>query len=187
MLPGVLDQLDLPPARTVTGELAAELARRPAEWARYYRSYQVETWDRDLAMSCWVHAGTDQRMLYLEWTHCILTPLRSSYRAVDRAAPAGSGPVHRTALDLVLLPMSVARRARSVIRNIRILETTLFRAVGQYLEDRGYSVVEFQKVASATINHNTVAVNGGTFVGSTVGAGAVEGGGSTRVGSVRAA
>jgi hypothetical protein len=66
------------------------------------------------------------------------------------------------------------------IRYVKIIDATLFRAVGNYLEQRGYSVVEFQKVASNTINNNSIAVNSGTFIGSAVGAGTVTNSGATR-------
>ncbi len=226
VVPGLLDHPGGPPATTVPSAMAEELARRPAEWARYYRSYSVEAWDRDLTMSCHVYAGTDERMMYLEWTHCVLTPLRPAYRDIDRIPPPGAGDLTRAALDLVLLPFSVADRIRGltgprairrrpgeviperygahrtlrelaadedvqtyfqqldVLRYVRIIDTALFRSVGRYLEDRGYSVVEFQEAASHTITNNSISVNGGTFIGSTVGAGTVSGGGSTRTGAV---
>jgi hypothetical protein len=223
VLPGVLDDLHDAPARSVSPALTTKLARQPEEWARYYRCYRVEAWDGDLAASCYLYAGTDQSMLYLEWTHCMLTPLRETYRMIDQAAPAGHGPLSQTVVRLALLPLQIVQWASSAIREswrsllaeegalshrlgagktlrelaadedvqtyfqqldairyVKIIDATLFRAVGNYLEQRGYSVVEFQKVASNTINNNSIAVNSGTFIGSAVGAGTVTNSGATR-------
>ncbi len=225
--PYLLPDLDGPPLAAVPIPLARRLARNPREWVRYYRCFRVESWDRDLASSCYVYAGTDQRMLYLEWTQCVLPPLRESYRAIDYAARFGKGPFALALSAAVRLPASVIGRLRSVVhffrplpqrpgeivpdrygtrrslrelaadddvqsyfqsvdvsRYSKIIERTLFRAVGDFLDRRGYSVVEFQEVASAVITNN-VTVNGGTHVGSTIGAGSVVGAGTTRTGSVR--
>lgn len=226
-LPGVLDDLHFPPAQRMPLDQARRLAENPLEWARYYRCFEIESWDRDLTTSCWFSAGTDQGLLYLEWTHCVLPPIREHYRRIDHVVEFGAGPLSRAMVDLLRLPATLPSRfaaathrfiplrqrdreivperygaSRSirelaadddiqsyfqgvdVLRYVNIMNTMLFRAVGQYLEDHGYSVVEFQKVASATITHNSVAVSGGTFIGNTIGSGTVTGGGSTRTGSV---
>lgn len=227
-LPGVLIDLDLPPAQHLPLTIARELAERPLEWARYYRCYRIETWDRDLTTSCYFYAGTDQRMLYLEWTHCALPPIKEHYRAIDDVTKIGDGPLSASVGALLLLPTTILRRLRSVtrrfvplkqrvgevvperygagrslrelaaddkvqtyfqgvdeIRYVKIVDTALFRAVGQYLEQRGYDVVEFQKIAKATITNNNVLVSGGTFIGSTMGAGTVTGGGTTQTGPAK--
>ena len=57
------------------------------------------------------------------------------------------------------------------MRYVKIVDAALFRAVGQYLESHGYSVVEFQKVANQTITNNTTTISGGTFKDSAVGSG----------------
>jgi len=54
-----------------------------------------------------------------------------------------------------------------VERYVRILDSTLFRAVGAYLQERGYSVVEFTKLADPV--HNTYDLRGSTLVDSAVG------------------
>ncbi|MGH3614700.1 MAG: hypothetical protein ACRDRK_19325 [Pseudonocardia sp.] len=76
-------------------------------------------------------------------------------------------------------------QAVDAIRYVKIVDTALFRAVGDFLQQCGYSVVEFQKVASATITNNTMNVSGGTHIGNTIGAGNVTGGGTTRTGPAR--
>lgn len=215
-IPGVLDAFDAAPCLTVPEGLATALAQRPMEWARYYRCYSVETWDRDLGVSCYVHVGTDERMLYLEWTHCVLAPLRPRYRAIDERPTAGEGQLTRAILDLLQLPATVPDRVRSLLggpaplreragevrpdrygadrtirelaadtdirvyfqqldalRYVNILQSCLTRAVGNFLDERGYSVVEFQRVATGPITLNSVSVSGGNFFGSAVGAGTV--------------
>ena len=54
-----------------------------------------------------------------------------------------------------------------VERYVRILDSTLFRAVGEYLQDRGYSVVEFMKLADPMVNNYNL--QGSTLVDSAVG------------------
>ena len=63
---------------------ARALADAAVEWARYYRCYRVEAWDRDLTTSCYLHAGTDQQMLFLEWQFFALLPIMPGFRAIDQ-------------------------------------------------------------------------------------------------------
>jgi hypothetical protein len=208
--PEVLPNLADPPAAWMRLELARYLAQVPTEWARYYRCYRIETWDRDLTPSCFVHVGTDQTTLYLERVHCLLTPLAADVRAIDRPADPFA-PVAAGLFELFLLPASVLRRARSVFgftrplaqrpgevvpdrygaarslrelasssqyrtyfqqadaaRYQRILDRVLERAVGAYLEEHGYSAVEFQRTFNGIVNDYRNA----NFNNSAVGAGA---------------
>ncbi|MGW4523688.1 hypothetical protein [Amycolatopsis sp. NPDC004378] len=208
-VPEVLAGLDRPPARRLPLERARALADSVVEWARYYRCYRVESWDRDLTTSCYLHAGTDQRMLYLEWQFLALLPIDPEFRAIDRH-PSTARLLGHTLVDLWLLPATMCHRAASVVRPfkplrqdhdevvpakygadrslrelaqadrvqsyfqdvdaeryVKILDATLFRAVGQYLQDRGYSVVEFMKLADPVVN--SYDMRGSTFVDSAVG------------------
>ncbi|MGW5723609.1 hypothetical protein ACWEVP_46090 [Amycolatopsis sp. NPDC003865] len=208
-VPEVLGSLERPPARRLPVERARALADSAVEWARYYRCYRVESWDRDLATSCYLHVGTDQRMLYLEWQFLALLPIAPEFRAIDRHHSAARTLGHAF-LDLWLLPATVFRRATAVFRPftplrqdvgeavpakygadrslrelaqadrvqsyfqdvdveryVRILDATLFRAVGQYLQERGYSVVDFMKLADPVVN--SYDMRGSTFVDSAVG------------------
>lgn len=228
--PLLLPDLERPPLAHLPPATARQLAEWPREWARYYRCYRVESWERELTTSCYFYAGTDQNMLYLEWTHCVLPPIQHRFRSIDHTVEAGSGPVGAAFAELLMLPATVLRRFRSVvhrfvpihqrygevvpdrygaehslrelaadaevqtyfqsvdrIRYVKIIDATLFRAVGDFLAQHGYSDVEFQKFASATITNNTVNVTGGTHVGGTVGAGTVTGGGNASTGAVRGA
>ncbi len=211
--PAVLPDLRQPPAAHMPTAAARHLADTPQEWARYYQCFRIEAWDRDLTTSCYLHAGTDQRMLFLERTLCVLPPIRHSYRLIDRWENPFLAPLRRSLTELMILPATVIRRYRSVLRRfeplaqregeivpdrygagkslrelaadndvqnyfqdvdveryVKILDSALVRAVGQYLEDRGYSVVEFMKLADPVVNQ-TQHISGGTFLGSAVGFG----------------
>lgn len=197
MHPPVLPDLSRPPLAHLPLGAARALAEDPLEWARYYSCFRVESWDRDLTTSCYLHIGTDQRMLYLEWTYCILFPVSERYRSIDRPADSPWTTAGRSLFELVALPASVVRRLRSVFRRhkklvqrtgeivparygaaqslrelaadtevqtyfqdadaeryINIMDRALIRAVGKFLEERGYSVVEFTKMAEQVINNN---------------------------------
>ncbi|MDQ3763722.1 MAG: hypothetical protein M3460_19535 [Actinomycetota bacterium] len=217
--PAVLADLNRPPAAYMPAAAARHLADTPHEWARYYQCFRIEAWERDLTTSCYLHAGTDQRMLFLEWTFCVLPPIRSIYRAIDRVQHPFLDPLRCSLMEWVTLPATVLRRFRSVFhrfkplaqrdgevvpdrygagkslrelaagvdvqtyfqdvdaeRYVKILDAALFRAVGEYLEDHGYSVVEFMKMADPVINQ----INSGNFFGSAVGFGSTVQGGTVQ-------
>jgi hypothetical protein len=209
-VPEVLRDLDHPPVGRLPVEQARALADSAVEWARYYRCFRVESWDRDLTTSCYLHVGTDQRMLYLEWQFLALLPIAPEFRAIDRHRDSAIRLLGDTLLELWTLPATLFRRTASVFRRfkplpqdlnevvpakygadrslrelaqadrvqsyfqdvdveryVRILDATLFRAVGEYLQDHGYSVVEFMKLADPVVNNYDV--HGSTFVNSAVG------------------
>lgn len=191
----VLPDLSRPPLAHLPLGAARALAENPLEWARYYSCFRVESWDRDLTTSCYLHIGTDEHMLYLEWTYCVLLPVNERYRSIDYPADSPWTTFGHSLVELVTLPASVMRRLRSVFRRrnvlvqragevvparygatqslrelaadtkaqtyfqeadveryISVIDRTLFRAVGQFLEQRGYSVVEFMKIADSVVN-----------------------------------
>lgn len=214
MRPPVLADLSRPPQAHLPLDAARTLAEDPLEWARYYSCFRVESWDRDLTTSCYLQIGTDQRMLYLEWTYCTLLPVDERYRTVDDAPESAWTTGGHYFRELVLLPASVARRFRSAIRRhkvlvqrpgemvparygagqslrelaadtnaqnyfqdtdteryINIMDSALFRAVGRYLEEQGYSVVEFMRQAkevSNTFNINAPVTGSAIAVNSTM-------------------
>lgn len=188
--PPVLVDLAAPPMPWMRVDDARRIGEIPREWARYYQCYRIESWDRELATSCFLHIGTDQRMLFLEWTFCALLPVQGSYRDIDRYRSGDIAVLGRALLRLVMLPMTLIRRTRTalhrfvrilqepdevvpdrygsassvrelaaaghvrtyfqfvdVIRYTEIIDAALVRAVGDYLQKRGYSVVEFQRQA----------------------------------------
>lgn len=195
MRPPVLPDLFQPPLTHLPLGAARALAEDPLEWARYYSCFRVESWDRDLTTSCYLHIGTDQRMLYLEWTYCALLPVSEHYRSVDHVRESWWTSLGHSLVELIVFPASVTRRFQSVFRKhkpliqhpdevvpdrygaaqslrelaadidaqtyfqetdveryVSIIDGTLFRAVGQFLEQRGYSVVEFKKMTDSVVN-----------------------------------
>jgi hypothetical protein len=113
--PRVLPDLYRPPVTHLPVDEARRLADEPQESARYYRCYRVESWDGDLATSSYFTVGTDLRTLYLEWTHCVLSPIRSAYRAIDRHPE--TGPTRRAFEAAVTLPVTLPRRVVDLFRN----------------------------------------------------------------------
>jgi hypothetical protein len=209
-VPEILPTLDHAPTSRIGTEQARSLADAAVEWARYYNCYRVEAWDRDLTTSCYVHAGTDQKMLFLEWQFFALLPIMPGFRAIDEYRDPLLAPVKSALVELLVLPATIVRRLVSVFRRfkplkqgvnevmpakygadrslrefaqadrvqsyfqdvdveryVRIIDSTLFRAVGEYLQDRGYSVVEFMKLADPQVNHYNL--QGSTLVDSAVG------------------
>ncbi|QUQ62826.1 zinc ribbon domain-containing protein [Kutzneria sp. CA-103260] len=210
IVPEILADLDHAPVSRVSVDEARALADAAVEWARYYSCYRVEAWDRDLTTSCYVHAGTDQKMLFLEWRFFALLPIMPVFRAIDQYRDPLLAPLKSTAVELMVLPATIVRRVASVFRRftplkqgvnevmpakygadrslreaaqadrvqsyfqdvdveryVRILDSTLFRAVGEYLQDRGYSVVEFMKLADPQVNNYDL--SGSTLIDSAVG------------------
>jgi hypothetical protein len=198
----VLPDLSRPPLAHLPLGTARALAENPLEWARYYHCFRVESWDRDLTTSCYLHIGADQHMLYLEWTYCILFPVRERYRSIDRPAESPWTTFGRSLAELMTLPASAPARLRSVFRRrnmlvqrvgelvpdrygawrsirelaadtetqtyfqdadteryVNIMDRALVRAVGKFLEERGYSVVEFAQMANPVINNYNVQGN----------------------------
>jgi hypothetical protein len=194
--PLVLPDLSRPPLAHLPLGAAHALAENPLEWARYYNCFRVESWDRDLTTSCYLHIGTDQRMLYLEWTYCTLFPVRERYRSIDGPADSPWTTFGRSLVELIILPASVPTRLRSAFRRrtmlvqrvgeliparygaarslrelaadtetqtyfqdadteryVNVMDRALVRAVGKFLEERGYSVVEFTQMANPVINN----------------------------------
>jgi hypothetical protein len=112
-LSDVLVDLNRPPASHLPSRVARQLADSPREAARYFQCFRVETWDRDLTISCYVAIGTDNRTLYLEWTHCALFPVHQRYRGID--LPDETGPVRRALLLAVVFPVSLRARLGNVM------------------------------------------------------------------------
>lgn len=91
-----------------------EAADRPVEWMRYFQQIRVESWDRELVVTLFLHVGCDDQMLYVEWTCCLLNPIAFRYRDL--------GPARRPWLaaldDLVGLPLTIIDRLLNAVRQI---------------------------------------------------------------------
>jgi hypothetical protein len=115
----VLPRPEDPPAASLPPPLTTEVINQPCEWMRYYRCFQVESWDRDLVVSAYLHVSVDDRTLYLEWTACVLHPVADAYRQVDLASSSPWPPMRDALASLIELPLTVPTRIASVIRMAR--------------------------------------------------------------------
>jgi hypothetical protein len=114
-----LSNVDFPPNPSLPPEEVSALRHQPREWARYYLCFQVETWDRDLVMSSFLHAAVDESTLYLEWTPCLLPPIREEYRAVDKITSNVLSPIGQALLRWVKLPVTIFGRMAHTLTLIR--------------------------------------------------------------------
>jgi hypothetical protein len=171
----------------------------PREWARYFQCFQVETWDRDLVLSTYLHLAVNETTLYLEWTTCMLPPIRAGYRAVDKMRPNSYRPIGQGLLQWLKLPASVPGRLVNLCSWIRspkrepgvldsdrygssqslrelasvnlfsnyfqlvdieryekIIESRLLPAIGDLLDEAGFSTAKFDEQASTVVNTTTV-------------------------------
>jgi hypothetical protein len=110
-----------PPNDEITAAGAAGLRAEPEEWARYYHCVQIETWDRDLVISVFVHAAMDETTMYVEWTPCVLLPIRDHYQEIDQLRPGLFRPVRDGVLDLLRLPATILPRLGRLLTIIRPL------------------------------------------------------------------
>lgn len=106
------------PARFVSREQADVVAANSEEWARYYLCLQIETWDRDLVMSIFIHFAMDDETLYIEWTPCVLFPIKQSYRRIDGWPPSSATPVVKAIAEWVRLPRTIFSRLARVFSSM---------------------------------------------------------------------
>lgn len=101
------------------GHKIAELADEPIEWIRYFKYCRVESWDRDLVVSGFLHIGCDDRMLYLEWSAYVLCPIKDRFRRIDEMSTSQWRPLRQAGGDLLEFPSTLPDRVRSITRPIR--------------------------------------------------------------------
>ncbi|GAA3576774.1 hypothetical protein GCM10022222_71840 [Amycolatopsis ultiminotia] len=99
-----LQRLDLAPEAYLRDDEANRIFHQPREWSRYYLCLELETWDRELVVSAFLHAAIDRNALYLESTPCVLPPIAQEYRNVDKMVDNGLRPVGEGLLRWLLLP-----------------------------------------------------------------------------------
>jgi hypothetical protein len=107
------------PYPLLRGQRVRELRAQPLEWARYYLRFQVEAWDRDFAVSAFLHLAVSGTTLCVEWTPCVLLPVRREYRAIDALPDSPLWPVRRAVLRFLTLPLTMPARLRGVCAVIR--------------------------------------------------------------------
>ncbi|KAA2267057.1 hypothetical protein F0L68_00545 [Solihabitans fulvus] len=127
----LLDHISEPGTRTVLPQLQARpnqqlpeaelraLMEQPTEWMRYYRGFRVETWDRDLVISAYLHVGADDRTLYVEWTPCVLLPVRREYQELDTLVANPWRAVGQGIMRLVRLPVTIPGRFWHTVVRLR--------------------------------------------------------------------
>jgi hypothetical protein len=102
------------PVAVLPREQVMEAADRPVEWMRYFQQIQIESWDRELVVTLFLHVGCDDRMLYVEWTCCVLSPIDPRFR--DLMPPRK--PWRAAFSDLVDFPLTIVDRLRNAARRI---------------------------------------------------------------------
>ncbi|CRK59154.1 hypothetical protein [Alloactinosynnema sp. L-07] len=108
-----------PPYDRLSRRLVEQVRDSPIEWARYYRAFRVETWDRDLVLSVYLHVAMDDTMLYVEWTPCVLRPIKEEFQRIDAMSRSPLHPIGQALLDLIKFPTSIPRRLVMVFGLIR--------------------------------------------------------------------
>jgi hypothetical protein len=119
----VLPSLKSPPNQTIEPAMLTELIERPLEWMRYYRCFQLETWNRDVTVSAFLHFGVGERMLYLEWIPCVIYPIADEYRSVDSRPIEPLGPLRDGLVEWLRLPGTLLSRLGGMFGRIRPLPT----------------------------------------------------------------
>ncbi|MEU8635837.1 hypothetical protein AB0C38_27030 [Amycolatopsis sp. NPDC048633] len=114
-----LPDIGYPPHTRLSEADVERIRREPKEWARYYLCFQVETWDRDLVLTTFLHLAVDDTTLYVEWTPFMLPPVRAEYRAVDKMRQESLRPFGQGLLTWLELPASVPGRIVNLASWIR--------------------------------------------------------------------
>jgi hypothetical protein len=114
-----LPDIEYPPHTRLTEAEVERVRREPKEWARYYLCFQVETWDRDLVLTTFLHLAVDDTTLYVEWTPFMLPPIRAEYRVVDKMRQESLRPFGQGLLGWLELPASLPGRIANLASWIR--------------------------------------------------------------------
>ncbi|GAA0942809.1 hypothetical protein GCM10009554_35670 [Kribbella koreensis] len=75
------------PAATIDRALLRSLAIEPEDRARPYLCIQVSGWQGQLVLSTFLRFVVTPRELFVEASHCLLTPVREEFQEVDRLLP----------------------------------------------------------------------------------------------------
>lgn len=114
-----LPNVEGPPNTRLSAADVDRLRTEPKEWARYYLCFQVETWDRDLVLTTFLHVAVDDTTLYVEWTPFMLPPIRAEYRVVDKMRPDSLRPLGQGVLAWLEMPVSLPARVANLASWIR--------------------------------------------------------------------
>ncbi|MCE7008078.1 hypothetical protein LWC34_35435 [Kibdelosporangium philippinense] len=108
-----------PPYPRLSIEDMERLRAEPEEWARYYLCVQVETWDRELVLSVFIHAAMDDTTLYVEWTPYVLLPIKQQYQEIDQLVPGSPKPVFQALRQMLRLPITILPATVKLLTMIR--------------------------------------------------------------------
>ncbi|MEU0792993.1 hypothetical protein ABZ342_23215 [Amycolatopsis sp. NPDC005961] len=114
-----LPDIEYPPRTRLPEAEVERIRREPKEWARYYLCFQVETWDRELVLTTFLHVAVDETTLYVEWTPFMLPPIRAEYRAVDKMRQESLRPFGQGLAGWLELPASLPGRIANLASWIR--------------------------------------------------------------------
>jgi hypothetical protein len=81
----------------------------------------VETWDRELVVSVFVHLAVGENTLYVEWKPYVLLPIHPAYKAIDDLSSNQLIPLGQAVWRLVTLPASMPSRIGHLVRWLRPL------------------------------------------------------------------
>lgn len=112
----LLEQLDAGRNPQLKPEDWAVLMDSSPEWLRYFRGYRVEGWERQLAVSTFLHVGCQQHTLYLEWQAFVLPPIDPALRTVDDERLPVLPELWRALCETVVLPLSIPGRIGTLWR-----------------------------------------------------------------------
>ena len=107
------------PFTALRSDRTQSIKAEPMEWARYYQCYEIETWDRDIVMSAFVHVAVGTDALYVEWTPCVLRPIKRKYREIDTMSRSLWRPLLHAVADLLRLPVTIPARLAHTFSFIR--------------------------------------------------------------------
>jgi hypothetical protein len=114
-----LQQSGVAPFTLLRPERVQSIKVEPMEWARYYQCYEIETWDRDIVISVFVHVAVGANALYVEWTPCVLRPIKKKYREIDTMSRSLWRPLLSAVFDLLRLPATIPARCAHTFSFIR--------------------------------------------------------------------
>ncbi|MEV6770493.1 hypothetical protein AB0N05_17910 [Nocardia sp. NPDC051030] len=115
----LLQQLEAGMNPQMLPEYWAGLMNSSPEWLRYFRCYRVEGWERQLAVSTFLHVGCQQRTLMLECQSFVLPPIDPAYRTVDRRRLPVLPELWQTLCEFALLPTTIPARIGTIWRWLR--------------------------------------------------------------------
>ncbi|MCP2198631.1 hypothetical protein LX90_002306 [Lentzea flava] len=140
----VLPDKDKAPVRTADKSVVDDLVTRPREWMRYFRAFQVETWDRDVVISAHLTFGLDDELLYVEWTPSVLYPIDAKHREIDTWSPHSLRPLGEAVADLLRFPATLPRRFASAVMWMAPMD----QPAGTFLPDKYGAMVSLRELVA---------------------------------------